>query len=342
MRPPSHALPAAASSLSSLSSFSALVESVTEPAEVLHVFASGFYLGVRTCEDRISAPGILPVLGPGALRLPTGVFVPRLDATLLSALEPGMVGSVSYSRRGTDGEPCAPAPTNATAPRNATAEAHLRTITVAELDIAVVRRIAPPRICPTPPPRHTDTAVLNEFAAGLQPGLTELPALTASLVSALLGTRGTGPAHAVLGTRGTGSADGLPAIASATSAMLGRGPGSTPSGDDSLCGIALGLRLFGLDDALALLTQTVDGLVPEARTTALSAQLLRAALSGHCLPEIASAISGVRRRIEPAPGATNRPPTPADVTERLSAIGHSSGHDLFTGFLITTARACGL
>lgn len=97
-------------------------------------------------------------------------------------------------------------------------------------------------------------------------------------------------------------------------ALLGRGPGLTPEGDDELAG-----RL--------LVTVAAGGAVPDLdphlhRTTALSASLLRAAAQGYAVPEVVAYVDAVvgrhhvaARRLRPA----------------VAAIGHTSGAALLRG-----------
>ncbi len=74
-------------------------------------------------------------------------------------------------------------------------------------------------------------------------------------------------------------------LAAAPAALLGRGPGLTPEGDDVLAGAALGVRALG--PAAGLDAAAVDALASAlcpadvgARTNALSATLLRLAAAG--------------------------------------------------------------
>ena len=93
--------------------------------------------------------------------------------------------------------------------------------------------------------------------------------------------------------------------------LAGKGSGLTPAGDDLLAGYAAGLVLFhGLRErALAV------ALPAAARTTALSATLLRHAARGE-LPEPAHALL---ERGDPAP---------------LRSFGHSSGRALLVGLAL--------
>ncbi|HEV7191745.1 MAG TPA: DUF2877 domain-containing protein [Jatrophihabitantaceae bacterium] len=102
--------------------------------------------------------------------------------------------------------------------------------------------------------------------------------------------------------------------------LLGRGPGLTPSGDDVLAGYLLAARAFGTADTR--LAIEVSNLAPD-RTTALSAQLLRHAIEGDCVPAfgrlVTACITGAG--IESAIGDVLR-------------IGATSGAALMTGVLI--------
>jgi hypothetical protein len=101
--------------------------------------------------------------------------------------------------------------------------------------------------------------------------------------------------------------------------LVGRGEGLTPYGDDVVCGALLGLRATG-EVRAGELAEQVRAFDLEARTTALSAALLRCAADGWCVPEVAAAVSALScgRRVE----ATCR---------RLRAVGHSSGRGLLAG-----------
>jgi hypothetical protein len=99
---------------------------------------------------------------------------------------------------------------------------------------------------------------------------------------------------------------------------LGRGPGLTPSGDDLLAGFLLGCRAFGRDVA------DVEAAVEDGahRTTALSAALLRHAVAGRCLPEVAAVVHGL---------------VAGDLDRALAAllrVGHTSGTALGRGLLL--------
>ncbi len=72
--------------------------------------------------------------------------------------------------------------------------------------------------------------------------------------------------------------------------LLGRGPGLTPSGDDVLAGLVLGARAFGVD--VAGVAMAIGQQAP-TRTSALSARLLRHAVAGECVREVAAVVSAL-------------------------------------------------
>ena len=107
-------------------------------------------------------------------------------------------------------------------------------------------------------------------------------------------------------------------------ALLGLGPGLTPSGDDALAGMLLALHALRLDDQCACLDGVVARLAPEA-TNAISRAHLRAAASGQGAAPVHAAIHALMEgggRLDLAAAA-------------LSQIGHSSGWDTFTGIVLT-------
>jgi hypothetical protein len=107
----------------------------------------------------------------------------------------------------------------------------------------------------------------------------------------------------------------------AVAALVGAGPGLTPSGDDALCGVMLGLRLAGRQEAVG---RVWDDVRPRlGATTTLSASLLREAVDGYALPDLV--------RLGEALVAGDRPAV-TDATRGLAAVGHTSGLDLLAGF----------
>jgi hypothetical protein len=106
----------------------------------------------------------------------------------------------------------------------------------------------------------------------------------------------------------------------AAATFVGAGPGLTPSGDDVLCGVLLGLRLAGEPSAAELVWHSVLPLL--GRTTTLSGSLLREAADGYAVPDLV--------RLGAALAAGDLPGADA-AAERVLAIGHTSGSDLLGG-----------
>ncbi|MET8472577.1 DUF2877 domain-containing protein [Streptomyces sp. NPDC004856] len=105
----------------------------------------------------------------------------------------------------------------------------------------------------------------------------------------------------------------------AADALIGLGPGATPSGDDHLCGLLLAARLPGpTPDWLPVLLDTTHRAA--TRTAPVSAALLHHAAAGHCVPQAAAVLHAA------ATGADLAAPVAA-----LLAVGHSSGSDLLHG-----------
>jgi hypothetical protein len=116
----------------------------------------------------------------------------------------------------------------------------------------------------------------------------------------------------------------LSSIGPAVGLLIGRGGGSTPSGDDVVAGALAALRVLGSEatapvaDALAR-----HSLHHAHRTTALSATLLRCAGVG--------AVVGAAGRVLSALAGQGRV---EDAVVALTRIGHTSGHDLLVGIAI--------
>jgi hypothetical protein len=99
--------------------------------------------------------------------------------------------------------------------------------------------------------------------------------------------------------------------------LLGAGPGLTPLGDDVLAGMLVTLAALG-DPGFAPLAAEVDALAP-ARTTFVSAALLRHAARGECVPELAAVLDG-------------------GAPDALLRVGHTSGAGLAMGILAVHDR----
>jgi hypothetical protein len=122
------------------------------------------------------------------------------------------------------------------------------------------------------------------------------------------------------------------AIAAAAAALLGRGAGLTPAGDDVLAGALAALRVLGpsLPASVAgRVATTADALAAAVigpareRTTALSAQLLAHADRGAVALPVGDVLRAVAGRGALVASAT-----------RLARVGHTSGSDLLTGIAL--------
>lgn len=116
-------------------------------------------------------------------------------------------------------------------------------------------------------------------------------------------------------------ADKSSEVRRAARALVGLGPGLTPSGDDILCGALLASRAWG--GPLAPLSEAVADAT--LRTPLLSAALLRHAVRGECVPQAHAFLralsgEGPPQELEPA-------------LRELLAVGHHSGGDLARGVL---------
>lgn len=108
----------------------------------------------------------------------------------------------------------------------------------------------------------------------------------------------------------------------AARALVGLGPGLTPSGDDALCGALLALA--GRPAAAALGARFAAG--APGRTTALSAALIGHAARGEGCDEVVDVIDAARGHAALGPALA-----------RLLEVGHTSGADLALGALTALA-----
>ncbi len=117
-----------------------------------------------------------------------------------------------------------------------------------------------------------------------------------------------------------GSPDGEEAML----ALLGRGTGSTPAGDDMIIGVlAHAWATVGKDSPVASLLRTMDGRLPQL-TTAASVSYLRAAARG----EFGSHLTGLVRNI-----AHVRCDRALALAARVANHGVTSGMDVLVGFV---------
>lgn len=167
-----------------------------------------------------------------------------------------------------------------------------------DVSVECTRQWRPPHV-PTGSPRPSALTHLRRAVGCIDVGLE--PARVAAL------------AHA----------DGVNAQSSAAAALLGCGPGLTPSGDDVLAGFLVGVRAFG--HGAPGVERTVADTASIA-TTALSAQLLHSAALGECVEQLADVVRGlISGSLSPA------------AVIRLRAVGHTSGTALAHGLLAAAA-----
>lgn len=149
-----------------------------------------------------------------------------------------------------------------------------------------------------------------------------LSARVCRLPSSIHGLDGSGLREALSTKSSTG-------LCSAATALLGRGPGLTPQGDDYLAGAIAATRLLGRavgdDKALAMLEEARNEVTRAAasRTTLFSSALIRHALRGEVAAPAAAFLRAVAGR-----GDVNK------THRRLLSVGHSSGPTLAAGIVL--------
>ena len=110
-------------------------------------------------------------------------------------------------------------------------------------------------------------------------------------------------------------------------ALLGRGPGLTPSGDDLLGGAMIALHTLGKGDTAQTLWKTLSPLAAQ-NTNRISRTLLAAAAQGVGNAPLHAALNALilQENLTPA-------------LAQLDHIGHSSGWDAFAGAVLTFRAA---
>jgi hypothetical protein len=122
----------------------------------------------------------------------------------------------------------------------------------------------------------------------------------------------------------------------AVAALLGRGTGLTPAGDDLVAGVLAALRAVG-SPAADDLAEHVRALAPVA-TSRLSAALLDAADLGAVVPEAAAVLRAVAG-VEASAGNDDGPARLEAAVARLVGVGHTSGWHLAAGLLVGLSHA---
>jgi hypothetical protein len=117
---------------------------------------------------------------------------------------------------------------------------------------------------------------------------------------------------------GSAQYDGIDAVA-----LLGRGAGLTPDGDDVLAGALVAGHATEHPMLPRWRRDTVRALASR-RTTAVSVGMLHSALDGWAAPQLADAVEAL---------CAKEPAVAEDAVARLLAVGHSSGRHLLDGVL---------
>jgi len=280
------------------SALRAVLAAPARPAECLGVTRGALYLKIAR------PPGALVVLSHDAVRLPCGLVLPTTSAELpLTALarpnfmilESYACGSV-HNSQGSWSIVIGDGAVSWTGPAG-------------PVVVRATREWAPPRLA------------RGEVAA-------------AALAAARAGLSGSDPGAGSPRLADLAAAardpDASAAAISAATSLLGAGPGLTPSGDDVLAGFLAGAAAFGID--ATALREATELLAP-ARTTALSAVLLRHAARGECIDELAGLAAVL----------TTQPPRGPELAgpavSRLLSVGHTSGAALALGLLTAAESA---
>jgi len=104
-------------------------------------------------------------------------------------------------------------------------------------------------------------------------------------------------------------------------ALVGRGEGLTPAGDDVLAGALVAGHATG-HPLLPAWRRATRAALATRRTTAVSVGMLHSALAGWAAPELAGALTALCGDGDARP-----------AVDRLLAVGHSSGRHLLDGVL---------
>lgn len=112
-------------------------------------------------------------------------------------------------------------------------------------------------------------------------------------------------------------------------ALLGRGSGLTPVGDDVLCGW-LATLVAASYPGVAPTAERVVALAPQ-RTTALSATLLRRSVHAEVVPQFGRLLTALTH-------PSNDTADPSDALSSVTRIGHTSGDGLVLGLALALAH----
>lgn len=112
-------------------------------------------------------------------------------------------------------------------------------------------------------------------------------------------------------------------------AVLGRGPGATPAGDDVLSGLLLALVRSTSGERHRRVREAGEAVVAAAAdgTTSVSTALIAQAVQGRADGRVDAAVEAILGADEPAPGWES-------AVRSAAAVGHTSGVDLLLGVLL--------
>jgi hypothetical protein len=113
-------------------------------------------------------------------------------------------------------------------------------------------------------------------------------------------------------------------------ALIGLGPGLTPSGDDFVCGALVALHYFGRADIAGRLAEPALAAVSR-KTNAISAAYLRCAAAGQASGALFDVLQSFHAGREASMEA---------ALDALQAIGHTSGVDSLAGAVAVCAALC--
>jgi hypothetical protein len=268
-------------------------------ARVVGATPRALYLGVSTPGRTL--PGLVAVLAPDAVRVPFGIV---LDAVTVAGR-----------------------PVQALAAVGDVAEAGEGALRIADVVVRPLRWWDP-----GVPPLHAAAVPMAARLAGQLPGppsdvAQALPELAAALHPTLhpaLHPTLHPIAYPIAYRTSRSRPPGEARLAAAVRALIGLGPGLTPTGDDVLAGAMCALAAVRPQSPTrAALGQAVLG--QTHRTTTISAALLAEAAQGRAVPQVVD----VLRTLAGSDG-----PRVADAVSALVGVGHTSGTALGHGLVL--------
>jgi hypothetical protein len=167
--------------------------------------------------------------------------------------------------------------------------------------------------------------VLIPMLTGIAPNPSEGARAADPLIR--MAMEGIEPLAAWLETRLACPSEPMPVPIPAIDALIGLGPGLTPSGDDFLGGVLVALHHLGASDVVGYLAEKVLSRA-ERRTNEISYAHLAAAAEGEGLAPLHAVLSSL---------CAPRAPRLGQSLSGVDAIGHSSGWDAMAGVALAAA-----